>query len=669
MKLEFSLEKKNWIGIGIGAAVGLLMYISTRYYFLAFVLYVAVLFALANLKITFSESRPMPWLWTLIIFIPGSILTTLCVQMLIIDPEGWQIYTHEGHKQLYNVLIALAVYFFFLMIFNRLTIAAMTAHIVLVALAYADYFVYLFRGNEITVADLATVDTGISVAAEYHWSLHDRGALVIMLTILFCVLLHKFKEVRFKNKWMHRVIGAGLFVVLIHYVLVQTDTQETQTWERHASEQEGFMLNFLMSIRDSFVSEPDGYSEEAIASLEKEYGSAGAAVQNVTTNKDVKDPTIIVIMDESFADLGVLGNLTTNVGDYMPYIHSMSENTIKGYALSSVFGAKTPDSEWEMQTGNSMAFLPAGSVPYQQYMRDDPTSIVSTLKNDGYTTVAMHPYLAAGWRRNTVYPKLGFDEKYFLDDPSGYFDETKILRKYVTDQELFDKIIARYEQKKDDEKLYILGVTMQNHGGYDDYYPDFDTTVRYNSGLSFPDVDQYLTCANATDTAVKNLITYFEGMDDPVEIVFFGDHQPSLDSTFYQFLNGKGMSGLTMDELEDFFKVPFFIWTNYDTDAVTYDYMSFNYLSTLALERANIELPPYNAFLSNLMEEIPAINSRGYYSKSKGRFVHIEDATGEEAEWLNKYNILEYNSIFGGKKTSDVFFPYIREEDDSKAAS
>ena len=662
MKIEFSYEKKNWIGLGIAAAVGILMYIATRYHIWAFFIYMAVMFAITNLKFTFSKDHPMPWLWTLVLFIPGSILTTFCVQILIIDPEGWLIYRSEGIKQFYNVLIALAVYFFFLAVFNRPTMAATTAHIILVALAYVDYYVYLFRGNEITVADVATVDTGISVAAEYHWSLHDRGALVIMLSIIFCVLLHKFREVRFKNKWLYRVIGAVVFIVLIHYVLTQTDTLETQTWERHASEQEGFMLNFLMSIRDSFVSEPDGYSEETIADLEKKYGDSSAAVQNVTTNKDVKDPTIIVIMDESFADLSVLGNMTTNIGDYMPFIHSMSENTIKGYALSSVFGAKTPNSEWEMQTGNSMAFLPAGSVAYQQYMRDDPTSIVSTLKNDGYTAVAMHPYLSTGWRRNTVYPKLGFDEKYFLDDPSGYFDETKTLRKYVTDQELFDKIIDRYKQKKDDEKLYILGVTMQNHGGYDDYYPNFDTSVRYQSMLSFPDVDQYLTCANATDTAVKNLITYFQGVDDPVEIVFFGDHQPSLDSGFYQTLNGKGMSGLTMDELEDFFKVPFFIWTNYDSDAVTYECTSFNYLSTLALERANIELPPYNVFLSNLMEKIPAMNARGYYSESLGRFIHYEDATGEEAEWLDNYNILEYNGIFGKKNTSSVFFPYIKSD-------
>lgn len=147
-------------------------------------------------------------------------------------------------------------------------------------------------------------------------------------------------------------------------------------------------------------------------------------------------------MNESFADLSVVGDFETNT-QVTPFMDSLSENTLKGYALSSVYGAKTPNSEWEFETGNSMAFLPDGSVVYQQYINDDPTSIVSNLKNIGYTTVAMHPYYATGWSRNKIYPHLGYDETYFIDD----FDQTKILREYITDQELYDKIIDRYEKR------------------------------------------------------------------------------------------------------------------------------------------------------------------------------------------------------------------------------
>ena len=60
-------------------------------------------------------------------------------------------------------------------------------------------------------------------------------------------------------------------------------------------------------------------------------------------------------MNESFADLSVVGDFETNT-QVTPFMDSLSENTLKGYALSSVYGAKTPNSEWEFETGNSMAF-------------------------------------------------------------------------------------------------------------------------------------------------------------------------------------------------------------------------------------------------------------------------------------------------------------------------
>lgn len=120
-------------------------------------------------------------------------------------------------------------------------------------------------------------------------------------------------------------------------------------------------------------------------------------------------------MNESFADLSKVGNIQTSE-PVTPFLDSISENAIKGYALSSVYGAKTPNSEWEFLTGNSMAFLPSGSVAYQQYMSEEPYSLVSTLKERGYTCLAMHPYYSTGWSRNKIYPKMGFDEMYFIDD-------------------------------------------------------------------------------------------------------------------------------------------------------------------------------------------------------------------------------------------------------------
>ena len=222
---------------------------------------------------------------------------------------------------------------------------------------------------------------------------------------------------------------------------------------------------------------------------------------------------------------------------------------------------------------------------------------------------------------------------------------------------MYDKLIQRFENKKEDERLCIFGITMQNHGGYVKKYDNFSGKV-HKMGTSYSDANQYLSLINESDKALQNLISYFKTVEEPVEIVFFGDHQPGLCSKFYKLLNGKGVSGLTLTQLENLYTVPFFIWTNYDTEEKEIEISSLNYLSTMTLQKANIDLPAYNQFLAEMMEEVPALNASGYYSKQAGGYRHIEDAKGDEAEWIHKYQILQYNSMFDEKNRSNKFFPY-----------
>ena len=71
---------------------------------------------------------------------------------------------------------------------------------------------------------------------------------------------------------------------------------------------------------------------------------------NNTAITDKSDyPNIIVVMDEAFSDLSVLGDFDTNT-DYMPFVHSLekgNENTITGYLNTSVCGGNTADTEFE----------------------------------------------------------------------------------------------------------------------------------------------------------------------------------------------------------------------------------------------------------------------------------------------------------------------------------
>ena len=647
MKIEFKVkleyEKKNNIRAAIAIILAIVMYVTIGFHIGVLVAYGLLYYLIKSLKIDLDQR--CPWLWTAILFVGGAIFTTFSIQYMLLDSELFQ--RMSDLKWVLNVLCCLVVYMVVQLFTNNAGLSCIISHVSLLSFAFINYFVYLFRGNEFAFSDIRSIGTGLSVAGNYKLQLNDRGAYAIFGAALFIAVVRKC-HVKFAHRWQMSIIDVMLAALCVIVVAMNAYNVNTETWEQKGTYRNGYILNYVLGIRDSFIAQPDGYSEEAIQNLEKEYENKDKDY----SKKDVKDPTIIVIMNESFSDLSVLGDLQTNI-PLTPFIDSLKENTTKGYALSSVFGAKTPNSEWEYLTGNSMAFLPAGSVVYQQYISDTPTSIVSNLKDVGYTCVAMHPYYATGWSRNQVYPKIGYDEMHFIDD----FDQTKILREYITDQELYDKIIERYESRGANEKLYLMGITMQNHGGYGEPYDNFDEEC-YKVGRSYTDANQYLSLVHESDKAVQNLIEYFSKVDDPVEIVFFGDHQPSLNSNFYPLLNGKGMSGLTEDELEALYTVPFFIWTNYDTPEETVDITSLNYLSTMTLERAGIELPAYNKFLADMMETVPAINSRGYYSKEKGCYQHIDDATGEEAAWIKRYHMLQYNSMFDKKGRSNLFFPY-----------
>lgn len=646
-RVTWKFNKETLGAFAIAMVVAFLLFLETGYALPVLFLFGAVYLFIKNLKIELNEK--LPWIWTLLMFGLSSVLTVHLVQYLLLDAELRAKITDE--KIFLNIVCCLAVYFFVQIFTNNVGLSCIISYICLMILAGANYFVYMFRGNELIFSDIKSIQTGLSVASNYDFVIDDRAGYVILASILYVAFIRKL-HVHFKKKWLAVPLLITVVVLLGVYVGSETEYTVTETWEQKGSYRNGYILNFVLSVRDSFVTAPDGYSEEAVEALEEQYqGDGSEYVDDVEEN-----PTIIVVMSESYADLSVVGDFSTNQ-EVTPFYNSLTENCIKGYALSSVFGAKTPNSEWEFMTGNSMAFLPSGSVVYQQYITEEPTSIVSNLKNIGYTCVAMHPYYETGWSRNAVYPDLGFDEMYFIDE----FDQDAVLREYITDQELYEKIIEQYENKGTNEDLFIMSISMQNHGGYTDTYDNFDQEIRL-TGLNFPDANQYLSLLHESDSALEYLITYFENVEEPVEIVFFGDHQPSLSSSFYPYLNGKGLSGLTEDELEDLYTVPFFIWTNYDSEEEEVPITSINYLSTLALERAGIELPAYNQFLADMMEVVPAINSRGYYSLTEGKFLHIEEAEGEEAEWIANYEILQYNNMFGKKKTSQLFFPYLTGE-------
>lgn len=125
-------------------------------------------------------------------------------------------------------------------------------------------------------------------------------------------------------------------------------------------------------------------------------------------------PNIVVIMNEAFSDLRVLGEIETDQ-PFLEYWDSLEENCIKGWANVSVFGGTTANSEYEFLSSDATALYQNPVIPYNNYFEqtDVYQSMVSVLIDQGYETTAFHPYLSSGWNRTQVYRAMQFDHIIF----------------------------------------------------------------------------------------------------------------------------------------------------------------------------------------------------------------------------------------------------------------
>ena len=542
-------------------------------------------------------------------------------------------------KICFGVLICAIVLLFFLLLTARPFWGICIGMVLLQFLATVNYYVAAFRGTEFTPLDILSVKTAANIAGDYDFTPTlplVRAWLVVVLFLFGLSALHFHKLPRLQ---LSRVSIPLLMAMLISLVPAFRLFNAEHFFNDGVS-LNGFFLNFVLEINQSIIRKPSDYDPAVLMELQFHEDLEPSA----------SSPTIIVIMNESFADLSVIGPNFQVDEEPIPFFLSLNENTTRGFAYASVFGGGTANSEFEFLTGHSMAFLPLGSSPYQQYLRGDIYSILLPLKERGYSCVAMHPYYDIMWNRRSVYPRMGFDEIYFLP----FFQNAYLLRDKTSDRGMFETLIRYYEQRDRSSPLFLFGITVQNHGDYLYDNTLFPSQIHLaGMSQSFPDVEQYLTLIHESDAALSYLIEYFSGVDEDVVILFFGDHMPQVSQDFYRQMHSVPTE--TFEDAQKEYLVPYIIWTNFDSPEQTLPITSLNYLSNYVFEAAGIPLPPYNKALQQIQQRVPAINSFGFYSPVTGHFLPLSEAAGEEAEAILLYEQLQYNAVFDTKNRLPIF--------------
>lgn len=568
---------------------------------------------------------------------------------------GFAILNIKKRYLLLNFIILSIILLTIFIITNsiKLSIAGLT--IIINFFGLLNYYIYSFRGVALVAADVLSAKTAISVAEGYKLFIDYHVCYIFIVTLFIIIAISKLKSFKALPNLKFRLPAVALYIVymavFLNVFIFSTQLKDwnikVKLFKPHSGYSlYGTFLSFIRSVGLIMVEKPDGYSIESIESIVEQYS---------LNSIDNKTPNIIVIMDESFSDLKSISDFPTNE-DYMPFIRSLKEDTIRGNVYVSVFGGNTANSEFEFLTGNSMGLLPANAIAYQLYIRNEFPSIVENFKQLGYAgNIAMHPYYPEGFNRLTVYPFLGFNEFISLDS----FSKSEKLRNKVTDEANFDKIIEMYEQSKtkDSSPFFLFDVTMQNHGGYENTDPNFIQKIKITDENYFnEEAEVYLSLTKYTDEAVEKLVNYFKKVNDPTVIIFFGDHQPGLEKSWYNKLYGKNQEQMSTQELMVKYKVPFFAWANYDIQEEEVDGISMNYLSAYIFDKVGINLTRYQQYLLNLHEQVPVMNLLGYWG-ADGKFYTYENKKSPYYNIINQYRCIQYNNMHDkGNRINSLFY-------------
>ena len=424
-----------------------------------------------------------------------------------------------------NVLIYLILEVLFVCLMQKGMLGLQALYIFAWLVGALNYYLLKFRGQPFLATDIFALRTAMSVAGQYTFEVAEELAFTfLILYFLFTCMwalgkMDIFQKRTGKKRILIKGCGAIGAAAALFFWIGSYDFPDTYNigidfwWQANTYQATGFAPAFISFWQRMKISKPDGYTEQSAEQIFDEYGAAEAPAE--TEKKDTgEQPMIITIMNESFSDLSVLGPLACTEDD-LSFFHSLKDDPHiieYGWDYVSTRGGGTSTTEFEYLTGDSMTYT-NGINPYSSFDFTNVPSMVSTLKEQGYHTIAMHPENPENWRRSVVYPKLGFDE--FLSI-STFEDSERTVWNRVSDLGDYQKLIEVYEAQT--EPTFIFNVTMQNHGGYDgigELKPEeiVDVDEEY-SGYS--DLQMYESLIAKSDQALSYLISYFEQVDRPV---------------------------------------------------------------------------------------------------------------------------------------------------------
>lgn len=405
----------------------------------------------------------------------------------------------------------------------------------------------------------------------------------------------------------------------------------------------GFLMAFAFNVPMANVSAPDGYGHVAITDMQTDLLPASFF--------SGRQADVIVVMSESLWDPTKMSSIRYSA-DPMPTIRAAQS----GQVFSPEFGGMTANVEFEALTGFSNAFLPYGSIPYQQYIRRPVPSLATFFESKGYVTKAFHPFQGWFWNRNNVYQSLGFRE-FHSEDNMPAMDKRGI---FASDEDLTRFIIK--EADKTEQPFFFFAVTLQGHGPYEQnrYAKNtIEVDAPTLSDASTSSLATYTQGVKEADQSLKGLMDWAKKRRRETIIVLFGDHLPPLNAVYTEsgyMANVVATRKASVATMKREHETPLVIWSSKRGVQKDIGSVSPSQLPYYIVHMAGYRHPYYTGMLGRVAERFSVIDRHqliGRNNKAQADWA----LSGRIDPLIRDYRLLQHDVMFGEGYGVDRFFP------------
>ena len=592
---------------------------------------------------TILKTEPRrPWL-ALLLTLPLFVAGCLCLGLLSLyfaaGDHGLDLflwYLTQPQVLVLNLIPFVLLGLLLLALTDRAWLAFLLDAAVCLFFSWAEYWKLMARNDPIYAEDLLIFAEATQMAGQYiqfTWQIALSAVLALIGTgVLF------FCRGRIRRA-VPRVALAAAVIALAAWLYpnVYTNTAtynsmivwpKINMWfETNRYISRGGIYPFLNSIPAALPTPPEGYEEQAALEILSAYPSDDIPEQTKIS--------LIVTQLEAFTDLSEVTNRITGADPYAEY-HAILDESYHGTLLPNVFAGGTIDTERCVLTGfAALENFRRPSWSYARYFADQ-----------GYTVQGAHAGYEAFYNRLNVNENLGVPGYRFIE---GYYEN------YVTGvplddfflKDITDHALAAMESGP----VFSFNVTYQNHGPYSaDYrwFPDEFIPLGDLAESDYYIANNYLWGIQDTARQMQIMLDAFRELEEPVILVFFGDHKPWMgdQSVTYPAL-GIDISSQSDESFFNYYATDYLFWANDAAKAVLGHELvgegpaiSPCFLMNVLFDQCGWEGPGYTKFTDAVMDATPLVHATKRYLTDGVLTYELEPEARrlvDELQWVQYY--------------------------------